>query len=123
MELLLSESLTGWAGLYKSESQTSEVRGGKYAARVQIGIEKDGSPKYRYFKTQEEYESYMKGSGKANKKKQTAEKTGKTLKEKQEKERKDSKKKQESLMTAQAKKKKEVETTEKSLSLYLEVTQ
>jgi hypothetical protein len=36
-----------------------EHRGGDYAARTQIGIEKDGSPKYRYFKTRAEFEEYQ----------------------------------------------------------------
>lgn len=38
-------------------------RGGKYVARVQVGYEKDGSPKYRYFKTEEDYETYMSARG------------------------------------------------------------
>lgn len=42
-----------------------EQRGGHYVARTQIGYEKDGSPKYRYFKTEEEYETYLKGKGKS----------------------------------------------------------
>lgn len=42
-----------------------EQRGGKYVARVQIGYEKDGSPKYRYFKTEEEYEAYLQSRGKS----------------------------------------------------------
>lgn len=42
-----------------------EQRGGQYVARVQIGYEKDGSPKYRYFKTEEEYETYLEGRGKS----------------------------------------------------------
>lgn len=43
-----------------SEDQTGEHRGGAYAARVQIGVEKDGSPMYKYFKTKEQYENYLK---------------------------------------------------------------
>ncbi|NJL53705.1 hypothetical protein HC928_00270 [bacterium] len=42
-----------------------EQRGGKYTARVQIGYEKDGSPKYRYFQTEEEYETYLQGKGRS----------------------------------------------------------
>jgi hypothetical protein len=42
-----------------------EQRGGAYVARVQIGYEKDGSPKYRYFKTEEDYEKYLKGRGRS----------------------------------------------------------
>lgn len=123
MELLLPKTLTGWEPVNKSEKQTSEIRGGKYAARIQIGYEKDGSPKYRYFKTQEEYEKYLQGRGGKKKKKKDKDKRkdGDTLEEKREKEQKESKEKQQKLMTASAKKKKEVETTKKSLCLYLEV--
>ena len=39
---------------------TGEERDGQYAARSQIGYEKDGSPMYRYFKTMEEYKTYLK---------------------------------------------------------------
>lgn len=124
-DLYLSDMLVGWpADLVKSNTQTSEVRGGKYAARVQEGYEKDGSPKYRYFKTQEEYEAYMsgKGKGKKSKKKKDDEDGEKRLDEKREKERKESKKKQSALFTDSKKKNKEVETTKKGLvSLYLEV--
>jgi hypothetical protein len=55
------------AGAGKAESALSggrgEQRGGKYVARIEVGYEKDGSPKYRYFKTEEDYEKYMKGRG------------------------------------------------------------
>lgn len=43
-------------------AKTGEQRGGSYVARVQVGYEKDGSPKYRYFKTEQEYEAYLKDS-------------------------------------------------------------
>lgn len=42
-----------------------EHRGGNYAARTQIGTEKDGSPKYRYFSSQAEYEEYLSKKGKS----------------------------------------------------------
>lgn len=42
-----------------------EQRGGKYIARVQIGYEKDGSPKYRYFHDEEEYEAFLSQRGKS----------------------------------------------------------
>jgi hypothetical protein len=42
-----------------------EQRGGAYVARVQVGYEKDGSPKYRYFKSNEDYETYLKGKGRS----------------------------------------------------------
>lgn len=118
--LYLSKQLSGWSDLTKAASQTSEVRGGDYAARVQEGYEKDGSPKYRYFKTQEEYEKYLQGKGKGKKKKKKKD-SDNTLAEKREEERKDSKKKQSKIFAENKKKKKEVETTKKSLSLYLRV--
>lgn len=43
----------------KASGGTGEQRGGAYHARAQTGYEKDGSPKYRYFKTEEEYETYL----------------------------------------------------------------
>jgi hypothetical protein len=49
----------GLGFVIKSKEQTGEQQGGKYSARVQTGIEKDGSPQYRYFKTQAEYEEYL----------------------------------------------------------------
>jgi hypothetical protein len=122
--LYLSNMLSGWPDLSKGAEQTSEVRGGKYAARVQEGYEKDGSPKYRYFKSQEEYDDYLKGKGgKKPKKKESKKKKGgdKELDEKRKAEQKESKK-QRSLFTESAKKKtKNVETTKKSLRLYIEV--
>lgn len=121
--LYLSEQLSGWPDLRKSKEQTAELRGGKYAARVQEGYEKDGSPKYRYFKTQEEYDNYLSGKSKKKpkKKKKKGSKKKEELQEKQEAERKEQKKKQSILFTEAKKKKKEVETTKKSLHLYLEV--
>lgn len=42
-----------------TESKVGEMRGGKYAARAQVGQNKDGSPRYKYFATQEEYKKYL----------------------------------------------------------------
>lgn len=53
--------------LIKSEVASGESKGGKYAARLQIGVEKDGSPMYKYFKTREEYEKYLKNRSQGNK--------------------------------------------------------
>lgn len=105
--------------LQKSESQTGETRGGKYVARVQIGTEKDGSPRYRYFKTQDEYESYLAGQkGKkerAAKQKKQAHKLETKVKEEQ----RTSKLKQEhSSSNKRGRAKKDV-FTNKSLTLYL----
>lgn len=43
----------------KSKEQTGEHLSGKYVARVQTGIEKDGSPQYRYFTSQSDYRDYL----------------------------------------------------------------
>lgn len=45
--------------LSKAKEQTGESLGGKYVARVQTGIEKDGSPQYRYFRSQADYNKYL----------------------------------------------------------------
>lgn len=47
------------------DSGRGAQRGGKYVARVQVGYEKDGSPKYRYFHTEEDYETYLAGKGRS----------------------------------------------------------
>lgn len=45
--------------IFKSKEQTGEHVGGTYVARVQTGIEKDGSPQYRYFRSQADYNNYL----------------------------------------------------------------
>jgi hypothetical protein len=45
--------------LTKSKEQTGEHAGGTYVARVVTGTEKDGSPQYRYFRKQSEYNDYL----------------------------------------------------------------
>jgi len=45
--------------IFKSKDQTGEHAGGTYVARVQTGVEKDGSPQYRYFRSQAEYNKYL----------------------------------------------------------------
>lgn len=69
---------------------TGEQRGGSYIARVQTGYDKDGSPKYRYFKSQDEYKSWKEKNGKGAKKK----KNPHNLKQKVEREHKESTEKQ-----------------------------
>jgi FKBP-type peptidyl-prolyl cis-trans isomerase len=98
---------------------------------VQEGLEKDGSPKYRYFKTQGEYEDYMsgkKGKDAKSRKKDKAEVSGKAeesgstrLDKMREKEQKESNRKKRALFSENKKKKQEVETTKKGLRLYIEV--
>jgi hypothetical protein len=139
MKLHLSQALLGWEeDLSKGKQQVSELRGGKYAARVQVGYEKDGSPAYRYFDTMEEYESYLQSSGKKKKKEDKDDdkkKDKKTKKEKVTKQRESERKERErSLFTAGAKKKKKKKeglrrdpfggarkTVKKSVVLYLGV--
>lgn len=125
MDLFLSNSCQGFA---KSKAQTNEVRGGKYAARVQIGYERDGSPKYRYFESQDEYESYLQGKkGRKGEDKRDKKKAQEDLKDKtKEEQKKSSEKKRESLLKPK-KKDKDVKVSakdtkvSKSLHLYLEV--
>lgn len=120
MKLFLHKALTGW-DLYKSKGKTAtgEQRGGAYVARVQTGYEKDGSPKYRYFDTEKEYESYLQGSGR-KKESKNQKKKGEELKEKTKKQSKEEKKKASKLFTAAAKKEKK--KVRKSLpTLYIEV--
>lgn len=50
--------------LIKSADNRGEQYGGKYVARVSIGMNKDNKPKYRYFKTLEEYKAYIAGKNK-----------------------------------------------------------
>lgn len=104
MTLYLHTNLFGWhptdEELAKSEgppkqkagaskpvdaSSKGEQRGGTYVARVQNGYEKDGSPKYRYFRTETEYESYLHNKGKSPQ--------AKNLEDKVKKEHEDSKEK------------------------------
>lgn len=56
-DLLKSKGSKEVSGPAKTVGQ---LREGHYVARVQVGNEKDGSPKYRYFKTSQEYETYLK---------------------------------------------------------------
>lgn len=65
-----------------------EQRGGKYAARIQVGYEKDGSPKYKYFDSLEERDKYLQSRGK------TQVNNKRDLKRKMSREHKDSKYKQ-----------------------------
>jgi hypothetical protein len=69
----------------KAPKATGEQKGGNYVARVQDGYDGEGKPKYRYFKTQDEYQSYIKKKG--------GKKDGSELQSKVEKEHKDSVKK------------------------------
>lgn len=80
----------------QSARQTvGEQRGGKYVARVQVGYDKDGSPKYKYFKTQEEYKNWKEKNGKSSKKKKKTEKNPHNLAQKVDREHRESKEKQE----------------------------
>jgi len=54
--------------LSKSKEQTGEHAGGTYVARVVTGTEKDGSPQYRYFRSQADYNKYLSQQRDAKKK-------------------------------------------------------
>lgn len=58
-------------------AKTGETRGGTYVARVQNGYDKDGSPQYRYFRTEEDYETYLRNKGKSASAKKLEEKVKK----------------------------------------------
>lgn len=109
MRLYLREDLAKSAsktGKPAAPSKSGEQRGGSYVARAQVGTEADGSPRYRYFKTQEEYDHYL-GSKKS---------AGTKLADKVEKEHKDSTDKQRHPTLLRPKK---AEQTEKSIRLYV----
>lgn len=59
MRLYLREDLIKSDAKSPAPNKSGELRGGSYVARAQVGTEADGSPKYRYFKTQEEYDHYL----------------------------------------------------------------
>lgn len=66
----------------KSEVPRGTEKGGKYAARIQIGVEKDGSPMYRYFQSTSDYKKYLKKVGRskdAEKRAKESKKEGKKL--------------------------------------------
>lgn len=87
-----------------SNKKRGDVRGGSYIKRIVTGQDKDGSPQYRYIRSQAELDAYE-ASQKKNKPKKDKDKN--KLKEKVNKEHKDSK-------AAVTKKEKDKETTKKS---------
>lgn len=130
MDYFLSDRLLG-GFIQKSDTkdQTGETRGGKYAARVQIGIEKDGSPRYRYFQTMEQYKAYLEGRGEKKERQAKQKKRSEDLKSRVKKERDSSKEKQQkaakekksddSVLLGGHTKKNKNASTKKSLRLYL----
>lgn len=46
-------------GSSSSAPKMGAMRGGKYVAREQIGQNPDGSPRYKYFKTREDYQKFL----------------------------------------------------------------
>lgn len=64
-DLLKSEGAKAGSDKPVSASSKGEQRGGQYVARAQVGYEKDGSAKYRYFKTEEEYQKFLGGRNKS----------------------------------------------------------
>lgn len=71
----------------KGNKERGEVRGGKFLRRIRNGTEKDGSPQYRYIRSQEELDAYE-ASKKKNKPKDSD--SGEKLKNKTDKEHKKS---------------------------------
>lgn len=59
-----SEPPSGGGGKSQSNEQ-GETRGGKYAARLQTGYEKDGSPRYKYFQSFDDRDQYLASRGKS----------------------------------------------------------
>lgn len=47
-----------------SSQKQGETRGGNYVARIQVGYEKDGSPRYKYFQSIKERDEYLQNRGK-----------------------------------------------------------
>lgn len=93
MDLFLHKSLCDMekAGRLSSSGKASagDQRGGTYIARVQYGYDENNQPKYRYFRSQDEYKAYLKQQ--SNVKDKDGNKNKERLKEKLEAERKESK--------------------------------
>lgn len=101
-------------------SSKGEQRGGKYAARVQVGYDADGSPKYRYFKTQEEYAAYMQDAKSKGKHAEHGHKKGSgELEGKVKKEHEESTKKQRGGLLSVERPTPKTSKTEKSLRLFV----
>ena len=117
--LYLHKSLVKAAQLPTSADRgVGSQRGGNYVARVQVGYGKDNKPKYRYFKTPEEYKAYQEQQStttKEKKKKGDKKEGTKRLEEKTEKEKT---KKQGSSVFVKDKDKK----VQKSIALFIEVS-
>lgn len=134
--LYIDEDKLGF--LRKSKEQTGEHQGGTYVARVQTGTEKDGSPQYRYFRSQADYNEYLsrardakqKGAGKVQGGKKGTKPSGKErlkakLKEEQESSSQKVRSKQSNKVTSEEasdKKKRSLlsgDKTAKSMRIYL----
>jgi hypothetical protein len=100
------------------ESTAGEQRGGDYFHRIQTGYKKDNTPKYRYFKTKDEWDGYVKGKGATGKErtKKTGDESAQRLKEKTTKEQEESSAKQKDSLFIKQKDKK----IKKSLYINLE---
>lgn len=104
----------------KANDTVGEEREGTYAARAQTGYEKDGSPQYRYFRTMEEYKTYLANKNKAEGgSKDTDEDSGDKLKQKLDKEQKATKRKMQKTPSAKNLLVSKKENTKKSIRLVL----
>jgi len=71
MNLILPDSLCKAESTRAKDGPTQtneqgETRGGKYAARLQVGYEKDGSPRYKYFESFDARDKYLQERGQRN---------------------------------------------------------
>lgn len=113
--------------LQKAKENAGDLRGGSYVARVKTGVEKDGSPQYRYFRTQEEYNTYLSGGQEKREADAKKKKDSDSLKEKVKDEHKESKERSKEsseagkhrLLQAEKANKKKKDDVEKSLFLCL----
>jgi len=76
--------------LVKSKSdkraQEGQQRGGSYVARISVGYDANNKPKYRYFRSSEEYKAYLEQhGGKKGKKDKASDKLQQKVKKEHEK--------------------------------------
>lgn len=114
MDLYLDPRIDGGT-LCKTAAQTGESRGGSYVKRVQTGIEKDGSPKYKYFQSIEDYKKYIEDKGDSIEREAKRKKDSKKLADKLEDQQESSKE----AASKKGKKDKKPSVVSKSLDLFL----
>lgn len=105
--------------IQKSQVPRGEEAGGSYLRRIVTGKDADGSPQYRYIRSQEELDAYEANQSKHKSKKKKNKKDDNDLQEKVEKEHKKS-----SLLIRDKHKDKDESSKKKSIkkSFYIKVT-